>query len=417
MVKFNISHLINKSAANLWKKNYSLEYFFNVKQHQHKILDIIGKNNTPIFIGDLNIVIDRHQQLHQKLSRHWGDQHQIFFSFKTNYSLAENNLLKKLDIGAEVVSEKEYLLAKKIGYKKIIYNGPYKTRSSYLKAIKDRTIIHIDNFSEIDLIKRLPSSYRKRAVFGLRISTKYHHRIPRSRFGFSIDNHEANRALTLLREMKVNIQSLHIHLGTDVYNLNHYEKAAQNMANFIQTNSLFSIKYLDFGGGFPAHGRPPYGRRNWPAYKIEKYVQAISSQLRPLWGEKCPTLILEPGRYLIDDAIILISEIIDSKINNSKQIVMANSTVIMMPTTYYRPQIIKSFSSKIYPNLKKEIPTKIFGASCKEDDLLYEGKMARAKIGDFLIHFNAGAYNENMTSNFIFKKPQTVFISEFDRRL
>lgn len=409
MLKSIILPFFYKKIKLDWKYDSCKEHFLQVEHHRKRVLDIINHSKTPLFITDHKIIANRYEQLKSSLNNYWGD-HLISFSFKTNYSVAQNSSTKKLGLAAEVVSEREYKMAKKLGYKKIIFNGPFKTKSSYLRAIKDRSLIHIDNFSEIKLLKSIPIHIKKDGVFGLRVSTQYNKDGRKSRFGFSIDNNEADKALREMKKMKLNVQSLHIHLGADVPYLKFYKKAASKLADFIIKNQLLSLKFIDFGGGFPAHSQPPHGWKNWQIPPIEEYIAKISFELKRVWPNTPPTLILEPGRYLVGDSTIAISKIIDVKVNQQEQEIIVDSTIIMLTATYLQPQILKIFTPRFIKKKTQSMKTTIFGASCKEDDLLFEGNFNKASVGDYLVHYSVGAYNQNLVADFIFEKPKSVFI-------
>lgn len=407
----------NKSFKTIKKKFFeSPKCKNNIKHIQldiNKILSLVSRHSPPIFVTQRSVVIDQLDKLSKSLQKAWP-KYQIAYSFKTNYKLAKDKLLRKKEVWAEVVSGKEYMMAKNLGYQgdQIIFNGPYKKNSELIQAFKDRAKINVDNFSELNKIKKINTKEKK--GLGLRLNIKLK-KVNKSRFGFSIDSQEACKALRLIKNTpSLYLDGLHIHLGSDVENPIFYHQTAKKVAKFITKKIPHykkTLKYIDFGGGFPEANEKPYEKKTWNPHPINCYINNITSPLKKIFPlDKKPLLILEPGRFLIDKAVFCICEIIDVKQEKKQQKLIVNISITMLPLAYYRPQIIKYYSKK--PNLinKTLVDTTICGSSCKEDDILYQGPQPKVEVGDYIVFFNVGAYNQNMGSNFIFNQPKTVFV-------
>jgi len=408
MVKFIIKSLLNKAHFLNWNQDDYLKYFLSISNNKNKIKTILAKENTPIFIGDTKIIAQRHHDLKNALEKNWLN-YQISYSFKTNYSIIENNYFKN-NFWAEVVSAKEYLLAEKNQYKNIIFNGPLKTESSLKQAIKNNSIINLDHESEITKVAK--HNNKTKTNFGLRLNIITDQTTQKSRFGFSIENKQAEKALKIAKINNVSISGLHIHLGTNIPNCKKYQQAAKKISDFIVKNKLTKqIRYIDFGGGFVSHANPPNDRLNWNIPDIEEYIQAITTTLKQVFHrEKKPILLVEPGRYLVKDAISLFSRIENKKIENQTQLITTDTSINMLPITHYRKHIVQIAKENLNIKTGKKIKTIIYGATCQEDDILFEGYLPKISESDYLIWHATGAYNDSMNSNFIFDKPKTVFI-------
>jgi diaminopimelate decarboxylase len=342
----------------------------------------------PSFTISQSIIQQRLQSINQALNKLRIDG-RIAVSFKTNYNFATSYIPQQNNLLAETVSQYEYNLALKSGFARdqIIINGPNKGDITKYNS----AIIHLDNFTEIS--RPLPA----KATIGLRLNTK----IVSSRFGFNIENGEANQALQLLHRQNISINSIHIHLGSDIYETAPYHQTASMISKFIKQNNLHP-KYIDFGGGFPAHGSTPYGRKFQKTPEIIDYIEAIS----PLFASpQPPVLILEPGRYLIDDATYFATTVINSKSTNSSQEIIVDSTINMLPSLWYRPATITALDKK-FQNLDSPlIDTTVYGSSCQEHDVMYRGKLPQLLVGHYLVFFAVGAYNQSQSGNFIFEQP------------
>lgn len=384
-----------------------------IAQKRKQIEKLLNKNSTPLFIADKDILLERLEELEKALKKHWKN-YQIAYSFKTNYELAKSKMFKKRKLWAEVVSDKEYKMAKNFGFngKQIIFNGPYKTNNALLQALKDRALIFVDNFNELDRLLKISRSLKKNYQIGLRLNTKIPH-LGESRFGFSIDRGEARQAVKKIMASKnIKLTGFHMHIGTDVDNPLCYREAARSLKKFIKSNisNLTDIKYLDFGGGFPASGLQPLHRKKWNPFPIEDYIKVITKELIQLFPNQKPLLILEPGRYLVDDATIFITKVINSKHLKEKQVLTTDAAITMLPLVYYRPQIVKMFNKNLKEKRKATTNSVVYGATCKEDDLLYKNRLPQADLGDYIVYYVAGAYNLNMGSDFIFNIPKLFLV-------
>lgn len=387
--------------------------FVDIVKNQYKIKKIIEKNVTPIFIADNSLILIKLNQLKQALNKYWGKKNIIAYSYKTNYEVASEGFLKEQGVWAEIVSAKEYDLAKQNGYKKnIIYNGPIKNKDSLKKALLDGALINLDNFSDLNNFLKLRDLVTNKTNIGLRLNV-FNSGHKASRFGFSINGKfsQADQALALLKDKDIELTAFHVHLGSDISKPNLYYQVAKQISNYINSRKINSLKYLDFGGGFPAHGKKPYGFLSWRVESSDSYVKAIVNGLNPLISKKNLKLILEPGRFLVDDAIIHVSKIVHISSTKNIQILTVDSAITMLPVVYYRPQIINLYDKNFTLSTKEKVKTKIFGATCKEDDLLFQGLCQKASEGDFLIYFCVGAYNSSMSSDFIFNKPKTSWLN------
>ena len=123
---------------------------------------------TPYYVIDQKALDDNFGKLKQALQNNWKNSI-IGYSYKTNALPWIIQHFNQLGCYAEVVSEEEYSLAKLIGVQKgkIIYNGPIKTKDSFLEAIQNGCIVNIDSSREIDWLDELSPENR---VVGIRIN-------------------------------------------------------------------------------------------------------------------------------------------------------------------------------------------------------------------------------------------------------
>lgn len=378
-----------------------LKKLFRVK---YQNIDYFPKNiplkSTPFFYSDISIINNRYQQIKTGFKNNWSGKYIIAYSLKTNYSVTK--YLKKIkNLFFEVVSNMEYKKAKRLNFSdsEIIYNGPFKKNLS--KLLNLPLIINLDNFSELKQIIKY-KKYIKSSI-GIRLNSN----LKKSRFGFNIENGDAKQAINQLQKENIKINGLHIHFGFYT-SPKIYHQMTKKIINLIKENDL-ELKYIDFGGGFPSHGLKPYGFKKYTISPINEYISQICSILDPFFKNKNkkPEIIIEPGRFLVDDSTIFVTKIVNQKIIGNKQIITIDATNQMISSVWFRPQIVK-----VFPLQKNKIVnTIIYGSSCQEDDILFKGKLPLTNLNNLLVFYCVGAYNQNMTNKFIFPKPKNYFLN------
>lgn len=392
----------------------SYDYYPNPSRHPSCFSQLLRENPTPVFLAERAILEDRYFTLKRVLERCWPD-HVIAYSFKTNYLVAQSKLFQELGAWAEVVSGREYQMAKQLGYSgdRIVFNGPYKTDAQLLQALGDHAALNVNDHEELRRLEVLAAREEGQHPVGLRVSTTITG-MGHSRFGFSMESDEARRAVEkVLSSSRLRLVGLHMHLLGDTDDPARYREAGRKLGQFIRRHlpdQGRSLRYVDLGGGFPAHGPKPHRRTEWDPRPIEEYVEAISEELSEIFpqGDR-PTLILEPGRYLVCDGIIFVAQVVNVRHSGQRQRITSNGSITMMPLTHYCPHIVQAFAPTFAPRVSEGMTSTIYGPSCREDDILLEGPFPEVEIGDYLVHYAVGAYNSNLSPSFIFDTPPVVF--------
>lgn len=389
------------------------DFYPQLVGERDRFLPLLGRIETPLFIADTSILEARYVTLRRTLDQHWRPS-TIAYSFKTNYAVAESRVFE--GASAEVVSGREYRLARSLGYPgdEIVFNGPYKREDELRNALRDGALIHVNDLSELERVLALLPSSPPRVRIGLRVSAGSTGP-DESRFGLSLARGEAAAAVDRIVSVDgLELAGFHLHLRGDTDDPAAYREAAGELARFITDVVPGEIRRrlasLDLGGGFPAHGPKPRSRERWSPRPIDEYVRAIADGLTQAFpGDERPTLILEPGRYLVADAIVFVSKVVRVQREEGLQLVTGDGAVTMLPLTHYCPQVVRVLSEDFELRSGAPDPTIIFGASCRENDILYRGLLPRAETGDYLIFYAAGAYNSTLSPAFIFESAPVVF--------
>lgn len=366
---------------------------------------------TPCFILDRNELTQNITGFQTALSKYFSSSI-LGYSVKTNALPAVLQIARQYNIYAEIVSSDEYDLAKLCGYQidHIIYNGPMKTKETFLEAIEQGAIVNIETFRELQWLSCLDQKRSYNVGIRLNIDLdilddedlkedeKY------SRFGFCTHSGEFERALDILQQYPhISLSGLHLHRTSKTRSINVYQAICNWVAVIINKYTL-RLDYLDMGGGFygAMPGKPTY----------EEYVSAIYETLKQ-YDLHNLQVILEPGNAIIASPISFLSSVIDVKrVKNSDIITTDGSRNDIDPfynkTSYFHEMILKDDN-------KREIsPMQVVsGCTCLEFDRMFELQgTPHLMEGDKILYKYVGAYTMCLSPMFIRYLPSVYLKSD-----
>lgn len=361
---------------------------------------------TPYYIIHKKDLDNNFQKLTSALDKYWNN-YIIGYSYKTNALPWIIKHFNDLECYAETVSEDEYNLAKLVGVasNRIIYNGPIKTKETFIEALHRDCIVNIDSQREIDWLDEVEKDKR---IVGIRINFDIEKMCPGQsqcpeeggRFGFCYENGELKKVLDILREKNVRIAGMHLHTSSKSRGLDIY-KAIAKVACIIQRKYGLALDYIDIGGGFFG------GLPNKPQF--DEYF-AIMEQILLECFTKKTKLIIEPGMALIGAPVSYVTTVIDVKDTEYDRFVVTDGTrtsidPLMTKTSYFH-SFKKQEETETHP---KQI---ICGYTCMEHDRLFEEKNSQTlQVGDQIIYDKVGAYTMCLTPLFIKYFPD-VYVEE-----
>ena len=349
------------------------------------------------------------------LRDNWGDNSIMGYSVKTNSLPWLLNHLRKEGFYAEVVSDSEYDLARRLGYDadKIIYNGPIKDRAVFKQVIKDGGIVNLDSNYELDWLEEMSASSMSIKV-GIRINADIASLSPNEelleedggRFGYCLENGTVAQVIERIKSMpNVKLSGLHLHSSTKSRSVEVYGALAKLAVNVARDYSL-DIEYIDMGGGYFG------GRDDMPNYR--DYFGVIARVLSECFSKDKVTLIAEPGVSLVSRASSLITEVIDTKdIRGHRYVVTTGSRVLLNPqvTRHTYPHHIEYMEPPTAPDGPRQpLPSQwICGSTCMEYDRLFEIRDgAELKPGDRVVYDLAGGYTIALSPLFIHYFPKVI---------
>lgn len=383
-----------------------------------KVKDLVEEYGSPLYVVSESNIRERVQRFWRAFQNRYSPV-VIAYSYKTNYLAGICAITHQEGAWAEVVSGFEYEIAQSLGVngEHIIFNGPYKRDEELLVAINNNSLINADSLEEIGRIAKIGRERQKRIPIGIRVNIQLGE-VPWSRFGFNLESGEALDACKFASNTgTIEIQGLHIHLGTNITDTELYSKATELILSFAQTleNEMgCTIKYIDLGGGFACQDAPPLTvfPEDWVVPSIDEYAESICSPLdRAVQNTKNkPTLILEPGRAIVSESVLLLTRIVSKKNHAGSTSIVVDAGVNLLPSAYYLKHRIESIRDD---GSNSKIPVDIYGPLCMQVDVLRVGVgLPNPQIGDILIIHSAGAYSISHSIQFAQPRPGVILIHD-----
>jgi diaminopimelate decarboxylase len=381
------------------------------------ISELVARYGSPLFVFSERTLIERYRDLEQAFSRRYPSV-RLAWSYKTNYLQAICRVFHREGAFAEVVSPFEYDKAVALGIprERIHFNGPYKPDDALGRAITGGSILHVDNLDEIARIERVAQASGHRARVAIRVNMSIEGVQSWSRFGLNLESGQAYEAITrVLGGQGMDLVGLHTHIGTFVQDPQAYGTAASKMArlaNELRARRGTRISFIDLGGGFasPNTLKSQYLDGQQASPPFSRYAEAICAGLGELDcpTSQMPTLVLETGRALVDEAGSLVSTVQATKrLPDGRRALVIDAGVNLLFTAFwYRHEV-----SLVQEVRGLEEPTILYGPLCMNIDVMRDAvSLPPLAIDDRIVFGNVGAYNVTQWMQFITMRPAVVLI-------
>lgn len=381
------------------------------------VKDLIKEYGSPVYVVSETTLRETYQEAYRAFSTRYPKV-QFAWSYKTNYLNSVCKTYHQLGSWAEVVSGFEYDKALSNGMKgsRIIFNGPDKSREDLKKAIENQSYIHIDHFDELYEIIELADECTKKPQVAIRVNMDTGIQPRWDRFGFNYDNGEAWQALSrIMVSEKLELVGLHSHIGTYILKPDAYGVAATKLSDLaakLQEKYNHKIQYIDLGGGFAS--KNDLRGMGIPANEIvpsfDDYAEAITSALiaSNLDTQQLPTLILETGRALIDEAGYILGSVLANKrlADGRRSMIVDVGVNLLFTSFWYDHNITPAQEFSYYTE-----DTVIYGPLCMNIDIIRPHiSFPPLKRGEHFVINRIGAYNMTQWLQFITLRPKIVMI-------
>lgn len=384
-----------------------------------RVDDLMEKYGSPLYIFSERSIRKAMEDIKRAFNIRY-QKVQMAWSYKTNYLDSICSVFHQEGSWAEVVSGFEYDKAIRNGVKgeNIIFNGPAKSSDELEKAARNGSFIHIDHIDELFLLSDICQRKNIEARVAIRVNMDVGIYPKWDRFGLNFENGEAWDVINrIMINPKLKLMGLHTHIGTYMMSAEAYRIAASKLADLASSIAQkfdHYISYIDMGGGFASKNtlRGAYlsGEDTTPSF--DEYAEAITSaiinsQIKP---DKLPTLILETGRALIDNAGSIAGSVLANKrLSDGRRATIVDVGVNLLFTAFWYDHKILPVGS--HSGIVEE--TTIYGPLCMNIDVIRPSLLFPSlKRGDRFVITRTGAYNNTQWLQFITTRPNVVLIDQ-----
>ena len=374
------------------------------------------KFGTPLYIYSAGTVLDHYTRLDAALA---PLDHLICYAVKANSNRAILKLLADAGAGFDIVSGGELFRALKAGADptKCTFAGVGKTREEIEYAL-DRGVysFNVESEAELDYINEIASGKSQRAPIALRVNpdvaAKTHAYIStgksENKFGIALEG-VAQIYERASKMPGVAIRGVQMHIGSQITEAKPFAAAIEKVAPLVrELKSKYKIQFFSVGGGMGIIYRRALesGSGTWwhehdgepSAFSVSDYANTIVPPLRELGAR----ILVEPGRFLVGNAGVLLTRVLYIKETGRKKFAIIDAGM----NDLIRPALYESYHQivpVVQPSMSRNKTEKmdIVGPVCESGDFFAQDReMPELRPGDLLAVMSAGAYGFVMASNY-----------------
>lgn len=364
----------------------------------------------PIYVIDESLLRSKMNAYIGAVNTFYPGSSTVYYASKAMMNLAMCKIVESEGLGLDVSSGGELYTAIQAQFPldRVIFHGNNKSEDELKMALENHVgRIAIDNLDEARLIGRLTHTLGTTAQVILRVKpgvhADTHHYIVTgtddSKFGFNILDGSAKAAISEIIQIPgIQFMGIHCHIGSQILNLEGFEKAIEVLAAFCQELHI-DIKELNFGGGLGVQ----YTETDEPI-PIGTYVETIATKIALEFknrGLDLPKLMLEPGRSIVAEAGTTLYRIgsIKKKPNQPLYVAVNGGIADNIRTALYGAKYDALIANRATEEPSTQV--KVVGKCCESGDIIiHDILLPYPQWGDILAVFTTGAYNYSMASNY-----------------
>ncbi|MDR6536222.1 diaminopimelate decarboxylase [Variovorax soli] len=364
-------------------------------------LDTLARQHgTPLFVYSKQWMLDALGAYQRGFE---GRDALVCYAIKANSSLGVLRVFAAAGCGFDIVSGGELarVLAAGADPAKVIFSGVGKTRQEMRQALAAGIgCFNVESEAEIDVLNSVALESGQRAAISVRINPnvdpKTHPYISTglkgNKFGIAHD-----RALAIYRHAAslegLRVVGIDCHIGSQITDAAPYLEALERVLDLVEAieKAGIALHHLDFGGGLGIDyngDTPPAADALW---------QQLLGRLDARgFGQR--RLIVEPGRSLVGNAGVCVTEVLYTKPGEARNFCIVDAAMNDLP----RPAMYQAFHRivPLAPRQGEAVTYDVVGPVCESGDWLGRDRALDVQAGDLLAILSAGAYSMAMASNY-----------------
>jgi diaminopimelate decarboxylase len=397
----------------------------NYSIHNFKLETLIEKYGSPLYVYSADQIRKNIEHLKDALEESF-DSYRIQFAVKANTNPHILKVVRETGIGADCSSPLELLLAQKADFPldRSTYTGNYESEEDLRTAVASGVNLNLDDYKRLDDLEKwgiVPEfiSFRINPGIGRGGFEQIVTGGADAKFGFPYE--ETRAAYQRAKELGVKRFGIHMMTGSNILEPFYFAEITQKIFTIIENsiNDLgIELEFINIGGGLGV----PYTseEQDLNLKQAFKMVAEVFKQQIPRLNIGNPEIALEPGRYLVANAGVLLSKVTHVKDSYRSYIgIDAGMSTLLRPAMYKAYHEMKLQSQEPNNNASENKKYLICGQICENSDIHpVEREFANPQAGDIAILENAGAYGFVMSSNYNNRpRPAEILIDNDDIQL
>ncbi len=408
----------------------------NEKNHlvigKNDTVELAKKFGTPLYVIDEDLLRENCRVYKNAMDKYYEGNGLVLYANKAFCTKYTCRVVKEEGLGVDVVSGGELYTAIQADFpmNKVYFHGNNKTVDELTMAVENGVgNVIVDNIYELEKLNEIAKEHGivQNIMFRIKPGVDAHtHSFIQtgqidSKFGVALENGEAFEICKTANDMtNVKVNGVHCHIGSQIFEIEPFCKAAEIMMNFVgdlKDKLGMEIEQLNLGGGYgimyTEHDDPvPYD-------DYIKHVSEIVKSVAEKRGVKLPFILMEPGRSIIAPAGITLYTVGGIKdIKNVRKYVSVDGGMGDNPRyILYESEYAAVIANNA--NAPKTEKVTVAGKCCESGDLLLkDAMMPEIHVGDTLAVLATGAYNYSMASNYNrIPRPAVVAVSNGEAKV
>jgi diaminopimelate decarboxylase len=360
--------------------------------------------DTPLYVISEKRIRDNYNRLCNALSRNY-QQIRIYYAAKANSNLSVLEILGAEGAYIDAVSPGEVALALKAGFsaERILFTGT-SVRNDELKFLADSKVtVNVDSLSQLNRLLSIAVPSLLSVRINPEIGAGHHNHVitagKQSKFG--VWEEDALKAYSTAKKAGVERFGIHMHVGSGILDVEPYVLALEkllNIAKRVHEQVGVTFEFIDIGGGLGVPYKPEDKELDLTLFSDT--LLALFKRRIAEYGLGKPIFCVEPGRYLVCDAAVLLTAVNTVKTTPFKKFVGVDAgfNTLIRPTMYgsYHPVVV---ANKL--GYAEEETVDVVGPICESGDVLARDRLLpKIAEDDLLAVLNAGAYGFAMSSQY-----------------